>query len=245
MPALCIPAMRDNRLSCGVARDVEGEFIALERVFVKIPWNDKRIPGSGTFRSRFCPRAPARRWRCFRARHLRNAPNGQFLDRDPPEADKNCTHHVTLLLLQPPHPDAGRGGSGIGTGFALAGMRAASPHSRRTAAYAGGICFPWTAGGKTLPPRLNQTTKEERMGIISWIIFGLIAGAIAKFILPGRVDTGIIMTSLLGIVGAIIGGFAGSMLGFGPVTGFNLPSFFTAVIGALLFLLVYGKLKAR
>lgn len=237
--------MRDNRLSRGVARDVEGEFIALERVFVKIPWNDKRIPGSGAFLSRFCPRAPARRWAVSGRITWGVPPHGQFLDRDPPEADKNCTHHVKVLLLQPPHPDAGRGGSGIGTGFALAGTRVGSRDSGRTAAYAGDTCFLWTAGGKTLPPRLNQTTKEERMGIISWIIFGLIAGAIAKFILPGRVDTGIIMTSLLGIVGAIIGGFAGSMLGFGPVTGFNLPSFFTAVIGALLFLLVYGKLKAR
>lgn len=101
-------------------------------------------------------------------------------------------------------------------------------------------------GGEDPPHILKEkTTKEEQMGIISWVIFGLIAGAIAKFILPGRVDTGIILTSLLGIAGAIIGGFAGSMLGFGPVTGFNLPSFFTAVIGALLFLLVYGKLKTR
>lgn len=83
------------------------------------------------------------------------------------------------------------------------------------------------------------------MGIISWIIFGLIAGAIAKFIMPGRVQSGIFMTSLLGIVGAVIGGFIGTLLGFGPVTGFNLPSFFVAVIGTLLFLVVYGKLKTR
>lgn len=83
------------------------------------------------------------------------------------------------------------------------------------------------------------------MGIISWIIFGLVAGAIAKFIMPGRVDSGIILTSLLGIVGAVIGGFIGTMLGFGQVNGFNLPSFVIAVIGALVFLFIYGKLKSR
>ncbi|WP_291441425.1 GlsB/YeaQ/YmgE family stress response membrane protein [Desulfovibrio sp.] len=83
------------------------------------------------------------------------------------------------------------------------------------------------------------------MGIISWIIFGVVAGAIAKFIMPGRMEKGFVMTSLLGIVGACVGGFIGTSLGFGKVTGFNLPSFFVAVLGAMVVLILYGKLKSR
>ena len=52
--------------------------------------------------------------------------------------------------------------------------------------------------------------------------------------MPGRMEDGFVMTSLLGIVGACVGGFVGTSLGFGKVTGFNLPSFFIAVLGACL-----------
>ena len=83
------------------------------------------------------------------------------------------------------------------------------------------------------------------MGIISWIIFGLVAGAIAKFILPGRLERGFIVTSLLGMGGACVGGFIGTWRGVGKVTGFNLPSFFVAVLGALLVLIIHGKLTSR
>ena len=61
------------------------------------------------------------------------------------------------------------------------------------------------------------------MGILTWIIFGLIVGAIAKFLMPGRDPGGIIITILIGIVGAVIGGFIGSQLGFGDVDGLQLP----------------------
>ncbi len=65
------------------------------------------------------------------------------------------------------------------------------------------------------------------MGILSWIILGLIVGIIAKFIMPGKDPGGIIVTILLGIAGAFVGGFIGSRLGLGTVTGFNLGSFFS------------------
>lgn len=81
------------------------------------------------------------------------------------------------------------------------------------------------------------------MGILSWIVFGLLAGMLAKWLMPGRDGGGLIMTMLLGIAGAFVGGWIGTQLGFGSVTGFNLGSFFTAIIGALALLFLYRLLK--
>ena len=81
------------------------------------------------------------------------------------------------------------------------------------------------------------------MGILSWIIFGLIAGALAKLIMPGNDPGGFIITILLGIAGAIVGGFIGTALGFGDVTGFNFGSFFIAILGAIILLVLYRFLK--
>src|SRR5690349_6443007 len=82
------------------------------------------------------------------------------------------------------------------------------------------------------------------VGIITWIVLGLIAGVIAKLIMPGRDPGGIIVTILIGIVGAVIGGFIASLLGFGTVTGLNLGSVVIAVIGAFILLAIY-RLFAR
>ena len=78
------------------------------------------------------------------------------------------------------------------------------------------------------------------MGIVLWILFGLIAGALAKFLMPGKQPGGIILTILLGIVGAVVGGFIGSKLGFGEVTEFDMRSMALAIGGALLVLFVWG-----
>ena len=78
------------------------------------------------------------------------------------------------------------------------------------------------------------------MGILLWVLFGLIAGAIAKFLMPGKAPGGIIVTILLGIVGAVVGGFIGSLFGFGDITGFNLWSMLLAVGGGVLVLFIYG-----
>lgn len=86
---------------------------------------------------------------------------------------------------------------------------------------------------------------EAIMGILSWIIFGLIAGALAKLLMPGRAPGGFIVTIVLGIVGASVGGLIGTSLGFGEVTGFNLRSFFVAIIGAVLVLIIYGAIVGR
>lgn len=78
------------------------------------------------------------------------------------------------------------------------------------------------------------------MGIFSWIIFGLIAGALAKLLFPGRDPGGCIITMLLGIAGAVVGGFIGNALGLGDgVTEFSLTSFITAIVGAMLLLGIY------
>jgi uncharacterized membrane protein YeaQ/YmgE (transglycosylase-associated protein family) len=78
------------------------------------------------------------------------------------------------------------------------------------------------------------------MGILAWIVFGLVAGVVAKFILPARAPGGILATIALGIVGAIIGGCIGGLLGFGDISGFDLRSMALAVGGALLLLLAWG-----
>ncbi|MBA5247582.1 GlsB/YeaQ/YmgE family stress response membrane protein [Marnyiella aurantia] len=83
------------------------------------------------------------------------------------------------------------------------------------------------------------------MGILTWIIFGLIAGAIAKFIMPGNQGMGWLMTIILGIVGAFVGGWIGSMFGWGTVDDFDFRSIILAVVGALLVLWIYGMATRR
>ncbi|SHL91852.1 GlsB/YeaQ/YmgE family stress response membrane protein [Chryseobacterium polytrichastri] len=78
------------------------------------------------------------------------------------------------------------------------------------------------------------------MGILTWILFGLIAGAIAKMIMPGTQGGGWLMTIILGIVGAFVGGFVGSLLGWGTADSFNFKSMLLAVGGALIVLWIYG-----
>lgn len=78
------------------------------------------------------------------------------------------------------------------------------------------------------------------MGILSWIIFGLIAGAIAKALHPGKDPGGWIITILIGIAGAFVGGWIGTMIGFGDTNGFNFKSFLLAIAGAVLLLWIYS-----
>ncbi len=80
------------------------------------------------------------------------------------------------------------------------------------------------------------------MGIVSWIILGLIAGALAKFIMPGHDPGGIIVTVLVGIGGAMLGGFVATQLGLGTVTGLDLRSIGIAIGGAFVLLLAYRLL---
>ena len=83
------------------------------------------------------------------------------------------------------------------------------------------------------------------MGIISWLILGLIVGALAKFLMPGKDPGGFIVTIIIGIIGAIIGGFISTKVGLGTVTGLNLGSIVISVIGALILLTIYRMVKGK
>jgi uncharacterized membrane protein YeaQ/YmgE (transglycosylase-associated protein family) len=79
------------------------------------------------------------------------------------------------------------------------------------------------------------------VGILGWIILGLIAGAIAKAILPGRQGGGWIVTLILGVVGALLGGFIGSALfGVELETFWSIETWLLAIGGSILVLLIYG-----
>jgi uncharacterized membrane protein YeaQ/YmgE (transglycosylase-associated protein family) len=81
------------------------------------------------------------------------------------------------------------------------------------------------------------------MGILGWLLFGLIVGALAKFVMPGKDPGGIIVTIILGIVGAVVAGFLGKMLGLyqeGEAAGF-----IAAFLGAVLVLWIYRMVKSR
>ena len=77
------------------------------------------------------------------------------------------------------------------------------------------------------------------MGIFTSIFLGLLVGVLAKWIMPGKDPGGIFVTIVLGIAGAMIGGFVGTQLGIGDVTGFNLISIALATGGAILLLVIY------
>ncbi|MDD2316298.1 MAG: GlsB/YeaQ/YmgE family stress response membrane protein [Desulfobacterales bacterium] len=81
------------------------------------------------------------------------------------------------------------------------------------------------------------------MEILSWIVMGLIAGLLAKFIMPGKHPGGLVVTILIGMAGAFTGGLIGSFLGFGAVTGFNIGSILLAIGGAVLLLMLYRAMK--
>jgi uncharacterized membrane protein YeaQ/YmgE (transglycosylase-associated protein family) len=80
-------------------------------------------------------------------------------------------------------------------------------------------------------------------GVLGWIVFGLIVGAVAKLLMPGRDPGGIVVTSLLGIAGALLGGFLGRALGlYGPQ---DAAGFVMALIGAIVLLVIYRAVLGR
>jgi uncharacterized membrane protein YeaQ/YmgE (transglycosylase-associated protein family) len=84
------------------------------------------------------------------------------------------------------------------------------------------------------------------MGILGWIVLGLVAGAIAKLIMPGNDPGGFIVTILLGIIGAVIGGFIGkAIFGRGLETFWNLQTWVAAIIGSLILLIIYRLAVGR
>ncbi len=83
------------------------------------------------------------------------------------------------------------------------------------------------------------------MGLLSWIFLGLIAGALAKFIMPGKDPGGFIVTTLIGIAGGVVGGFLGTFLGLGKIESFDLGGIFIATTGAIVLLLVYRFIRKK
>ncbi len=81
------------------------------------------------------------------------------------------------------------------------------------------------------------------MGFLSWILLGLIAGALAKFIMPGKDPGGCLVTIIIGVVGAVVAGFLGTMLGIGKIESFDLGGILLATIGALIVLIIFRVVK--
>lgn len=98
--------------------------------------------------------------------------------------------------------------------------------------------------------RRRQTVGEVKRisigAIVAWIVIGLIAGVLAKWVMPGPDPGGIVVTVLIGIAGAFIGGFVVNTLLGGPgVSGLNLPSILVATLGALILLAIHRLITRR
>ena len=88
------------------------------------------------------------------------------------------------------------------------------------------------------------------VSLLIWLILGFLAGYIAKAIMPGYDGGGVIMTTFLGIIGAVVGGFIGTLVGYPMISSFDnigrsLPSFISSVIGALVVLFVFRLISRR
>ena len=94
--------------------------------------------------------------------------------------------------------------------------------------------------------RVPGLREENLVGIVTWIFFGLIAGVVAKLLMPGRDPGGCIITMLLGIAGAFVGGFIFEQLTGRPqMMQFDFGSLFVAIIGAIIVLLIYRLIAGR
>lgn len=83
------------------------------------------------------------------------------------------------------------------------------------------------------------------MGILSWILLGLVAGALAKFIMPGKDPGGCLITIVLGVLGAVVGGFIGTFVGLGKIQSFDLGGIFIATVGAIVVLLIWRMIQKK
>ena len=83
------------------------------------------------------------------------------------------------------------------------------------------------------------------MGLISWIVVGLVAGLLAKWIMPGSGPGGLVLTAIVGMAGAFVGGFLVGLLGGTGATGFNVWSIVVATFGAIVLLFLYGLITRQ
>jgi len=87
--------------------------------------------------------------------------------------------------------------------------------------------------------------EDEALGILAWIVFGLIVGLVARWVVPGAAPGGIIADIIVGVVGALVGGWIYSLFEHACVTGFNLPSMVCALIGAVVLLWLLRAIRGR
>src|SRR5262245_42284891 len=90
-----------------------------------------------------------------------------------------------------------------------------------------------------------RTREEITMAVLGWIVFGLVVGVIARFLMPGSQSMGFVMTTLLGIAGAFVGGYIGSLVSGGSLDMAQPSGWIGAVLGAILLLFLYGMMAKR
>jgi len=83
------------------------------------------------------------------------------------------------------------------------------------------------------------------MGLLFWIVFGIVAGSVAKLVMPGPDRLGLVGTILVGVAGGVIGGLIGAISGAGGLTGFDFRSLLMAIIGSLALLFCYRSFSMR
>lgn len=83
------------------------------------------------------------------------------------------------------------------------------------------------------------------MGILAWIVLGLVAGTIARLLVPGKQPGGCVTTIVLGVVGALIGGYIGSILTGEGISGINNWSIFLAIVGSIILIFVWSRLFGK
>ncbi len=93
---------------------------------------------------------------------------------------------------------------------------------------------------------IKGEVRQETVGILAWILVGLVAGVLAKIAMPGPDPGGVLLTIVIGIVGAVIGGFVmENFLGGPGVSGVNLASILVATLGSVVLLVVYRAITRR
>src|SRR4051794_34552707 len=99
--------------------------------------------------------------------------------------------------------------------------------------------------GRIPAVRLVPTFGGQAVHILGWIVFGLIAGAIARALMPGRQPMGIILTIILGIVGSFVGGTIANLFRGIPITEPSPAGWIGSIVGGILVLLIYGMVAGR
>lgn len=102
-----------------------------------------------------------------------------------------------------------------------------------------------TCTRRARPAMMRSTRRSERMGFVSWVVVGVVAGVLARRTVPGPDPARLIVTLVLGMAGASSGGFVADVLGGSGATAFSIWSFLAAVAGAVVLLSVYGSIVRR